>query len=46
MTDEVMQNGRYDHSNWMTKKFVGDGHSEEAWAKRLDIPLVFLIGKD
>jgi predicted alpha/beta superfamily hydrolase len=32
-------------SNWMTKKFQGDDHSERAWRKRLHIPLAFLFSK-
>ena len=31
--------------NWMTRKFVGDDHSEKSWAKRLDLPLVFFVGE-
>ena len=43
--DEVMKAKGYDKSNWTTLEFVGDNHSEAAWRKRLDIPLMFLIGK-
>jgi len=31
--------------NWITKKFEGADHSEKAWRERLDVPLVFLMGK-
>jgi predicted alpha/beta superfamily hydrolase len=31
--------------NWLTRKFAGEDHSERAWAKRAEIPLVFLLGK-
>ena len=31
--------------NWETRNFEGAEHSEVAWRKRLDIPLVFLLGK-
>lgn len=31
--------------NWITRAFEGEDHSEKAWKKRLDIPLVFLLGK-
>ena len=31
--------------NWMTRKFVGDDHSEKSWGGRVEIPLIFLLGK-
>lgn len=31
--------------NWMTKKFEGANHSENAWRKRVHIPLEFLLGR-
>lgn len=42
--DKVMKAKGYNRSNWLTKKFPGDAHTEEDWANRLDIPLVFLLG--
>lgn len=30
-------------TNWMTKSFPGESHSERAWRKRVDIPLKFLL---
>jgi len=42
--DVLMMAGGYDSSNWKTLEFVGEEHSEEAWSKRLDIPLEFLVG--
>ena len=30
--------------NWITRKFIGENHSENSWKKRLDIPLKFLLG--
>ena len=44
--DETMEAKGYDRSNWMTEEFSGDAHVEEAWANRLDNPLVFLLGDD
>jgi len=44
--DEVMKAKGFKQKNWLTKKFVGDDHSEKAWAKRVDIPLIFLLGKN
>lgn len=41
--DVVMKSKGYTNKNWETKFFPGENHSEESWAKRLDIPLVFLL---
>ena len=43
--DEVMTEKGYGKDNWLTKYFPGENHSEDAWNKRLDIPMVFLLGK-
>lgn len=43
--DVVMKAKGFTNKNWETKFFPGNNHSEEAWAKRLDIPLVFLLKK-
>jgi enterochelin esterase-like enzyme len=29
--------------NWLTQEFIGEDHSENAWRKRLNIPLEFLL---
>lgn len=42
--DSVMQSGGYSLTNWETRKFPGQNHSEISWAKRLNIPLMFLMG--
>lgn len=31
--------------NWVSRAFPGDPHSETAWARRVDIPLTFLLGR-
>jgi enterochelin esterase-like enzyme len=41
--DEVMRGRGYSTSNWMTKAFPGEEHSEKAWRKRFDIPITFLL---
>jgi enterochelin esterase-like enzyme len=41
--DEVLHQKGFTDKNWMTKYFKGDDHSENAWRKRLDIPLLFLL---
>ena len=44
--DALMKKKKYKSGvNWMTKKFSGEEHSEKSWRKRVDIPLVFLLGK-
>lgn len=43
--DEVMKSKGFTSKNWKTKFFPGENHSEEAWAKRLNIPLLFLLQK-
>jgi hypothetical protein len=30
----------------MSLKFPGEDHSEKAWAKRLDYPLLFIFGNE
>jgi enterochelin esterase-like enzyme len=43
--DKVMKDKGYDRSNWVTKYFPGDDHSEKSWNKRLNIPIAFLLTK-
>ena len=43
--DEVMKQKGYDASNWTTLKFEGEDHSENAWKKRLHLPLEFLLAQ-
>lgn len=44
--DEIMKTkGWTENVNWITRKYEGEEHSERAWKKRIDIPLVFLLGK-
>lgn len=45
--DMMMQKRGYQKGkNWMTKKFEGHEHDENAWRKRLHIPLEFLLGTE
>jgi len=37
--------GYTEGTNWVTKSFPGEPHSERAWRKRVDVPLEFLLGK-
>lgn len=43
--DEVMKTKGYNNKNWITKEFPGEDHSENAWRKRLHIPITFLLGR-
>jgi len=43
--DAIMQAKNYTSTNWLTKKFEGENHSEASWSKRLFIPLIFLLAK-
>lgn len=43
--DQVMIKKGYTASHWITKVFPGENHSENAWRKRLHIPLKFLLSK-
>ena len=42
--DIVMKVKGYTLKNWATKEFTGADHTEKSWAKRLSIPLAFLLG--
>lgn len=41
--DQLMQQLKYPPALWQSRFFPGTDHSEQAWAKRLDIPLQFLL---
>jgi enterochelin esterase-like enzyme len=44
--DAIMQQHRYQaNKHWITKAFPGEDHSENAWRRRLEIPLLFLLKK-
>lgn len=43
--DELMIKKGYTHNNWLTKYFPGENHSENAWAKRVKVPLLFLFSE-
>ncbi len=42
--DSLMTAKGFTTTNWMTKYFPGEDHSEKSWTKRLYIPLTFLFG--
>ena len=41
--DAIMKSRGYTAGNWVTREFPGENHSEKSWAKRLNIPLEFLL---
>lgn len=43
--DKVMKQKGWLSKYWQTKFFPGAGHNEKSWAKRLEIPLLFLLKK-
>ena len=44
--DSVFMAKKYTGKHWDTMKFEGKDHSENAWRERLEIPLLFLFGKN
>ncbi|MBK9356405.1 MAG: glycoside hydrolase family 127 protein [Bacteroidales bacterium] len=42
--DDVMRKKGYSPENWMTRFFPGEDHSERAWKRRFEIPVMFLLG--
>lgn len=44
--DTTMRKAGYTSSNWVTKEFVGEDHSERSWSKRFYLPLLFLLSKN
>ncbi|MGI2259215.1 alpha/beta hydrolase [Shewanella sp. GXUN23E] len=42
--DAIMQARGWQAPYWLTEFFSGAGHTEQAWADRLEIPLQFLLG--
>lgn len=43
--DVILKAGGYTAKNLLSQAFPGEDHSERAWARRLHIPLVFLLGR-
>ncbi len=43
--DAIMREKGFTEKNWITRKFIGDEHSERAWRKRVHLPLLFLLGR-
>lgn len=43
--DIIMHRHGYTSRNWITKEFIGESHTEEAWSRRFYIPATFLMHK-
>jgi enterochelin esterase-like enzyme len=43
--DQLVRDRGYTDAQYMTRVFEGTGHNERAWAERLEIPVLFLMGK-
>ena len=43
MADKLMKEVGYKKKHWFTQECPGEDHSENAWSKRLQIPLSFLL---
>jgi predicted alpha/beta superfamily hydrolase len=44
VVDDVLRaKGYVEGNDWVTRKFCGEDHSEQAWRRRVDIPLRFLL---
>jgi len=41
--DQVMSSKGYTEANWVTVKYEGEPHTEDAWSKRFDVPVKFLL---
>jgi len=44
--DAIMRAKGYTARHWITKEFAHEDHSERAWRKRLDVPMLFLLRKN
>ncbi|SDR81543.1 alpha/beta hydrolase [Christiangramia echinicola] len=43
--DIILEKNGFGDNNWITEYFPGENHSENAWSKRIHIPLEFLLHK-
>jgi pimeloyl-ACP methyl ester carboxylesterase len=43
--DALVRDRGFTDVNYASRVFEGKGHNEEAWAARLEIPILFLMGK-
>jgi enterochelin esterase-like enzyme len=43
--DQLVKDQGYTDANYLSLVFEGAGHNEQAWASRLEVPMVFLMGQ-
>ena len=43
--DEIVRDRGYTSANWRTWRVDGTGHNVPDWAARLEVPLIFLLGR-
>jgi enterochelin esterase-like enzyme len=41
--DVIMKQKKYKPSNWISRSWPGQDHSEKSWRSRLDVPFAFLL---
>jgi enterochelin esterase-like enzyme len=41
--DAIMKQKKYSNSEWISRSWPGQDHSEKSWKSRLDVPLAFLL---
>lgn len=42
---QILMHKGFSEGNFKNMKFEGTEHSEDSWSERLDVPLIFLLGK-
>lgn len=45
LVDAIMKTRGYTSENWITREFPGEDHSENAWSRRVHLPVEFLLSK-
>jgi enterochelin esterase-like enzyme len=45
LVDTILKQAGYTPTDWVTRKFANEDHSERAWSRRLHVPLEFLLEK-
>ena len=43
--DQIVRDKGYTDAHYLSKVYPADDHNEKAWAARLEVPLLFLLGK-
>ena len=44
--DSVLKSGGYNQTNWQTREYIGDDHSEKSWSRRFHVPMEFLLKRE